>query len=38
MKIGIDSYCYHKFFGEVSPMEEAPKNLMSIEDFLNRAG
>ncbi|MHB1254103.1 MAG: sugar phosphate isomerase/epimerase family protein [Candidatus Humimicrobiaceae bacterium] len=38
MKIGIDSYCYHKFFGEVYPMEEAPKNPMSIEDFLNRAG
>ena len=37
MKIGIDSYCYHKFFGEVYPTEEAPKIKMSFEDFLNRA-
>lgn len=24
MKIGIDSYCYHRFFGEVYPEQEAP--------------
>ncbi len=25
MKIGIDSYCYHRFFGEVYDDQEAPK-------------
>lgn len=38
MDIGIDSYCYHKFFGEVFPTEKPPLKKMSLEDFLNRAG
>jgi sugar phosphate isomerase/epimerase len=37
MKIGIDSYCYHRFFGEVYPDQESPKKCMTMEDFLNRA-
>ncbi len=24
MKIGIDSYCYHRFFGDVYPQQQKP--------------
>ncbi|MEX2672699.1 MAG: sugar phosphate isomerase/epimerase family protein [Phycisphaeraceae bacterium] len=37
MKIGIDSYCYHRFFGEVYPEQTAPPKQMTLEDFLDRA-
>ena len=37
MKIGIDSYCYHRFFGEVYPRQEEPEKAMTLEDFLGRA-
>ncbi len=37
MKVGIDSYCYHRFFGEVYPQQRRPANGMTLEDFLNRA-
>ncbi|MDO4587357.1 MAG: sugar phosphate isomerase/epimerase family protein [Planctomycetia bacterium] len=37
MKIGIDSYCYHRFFGEVYPDQDAPAKQMTMEDFLDRA-
>ena len=37
MKIGIDSYCYHRFFGEVYPQQHAPAKRMTLEDFLTRA-
>lgn len=37
MKIGIDSYCYHRFFGEVYPQQAPPPRRMSLEDFLHRA-
>ena len=37
MKIGIDSYCYHRYFGEVYPAQTAPDKIMTIEDFLARA-
>ena len=37
MKVGIDSYCYHRFFGEVYPDQQAPVKNMSMEDFLRRA-
>ncbi|MCL5097051.1 MAG: sugar phosphate isomerase/epimerase [Candidatus Omnitrophica bacterium] len=37
MKIGIDSYCYHRFFGEVYPQQRPPPRAMSMEDFLKRA-
>ena len=37
MKVGIDSYCYHRFFGEVYPQQQAPPRRLSLEDFLSRA-
>jgi len=37
MKIGIDSYCYHRFFGEVYPDQQPPVKKMTMEDFLRRA-
>jgi sugar phosphate isomerase/epimerase len=37
MKVGIDSYCYHRFFGEVYPEQTAPSKSMTLEDFLRRA-
>ena len=37
MKVGIDSYCYHRFFGEVYPQQEHPERAMTLEDFLDRA-
>lgn len=37
MKIGIDSYCYHRFFGEVYPDQKPPVIKMTIEGFLKRA-
>lgn len=37
MKTGIDSYCYHRFFGEVYPQQATPPNRMTLEDFLRRA-
>ena len=37
MKIGIDSYCYHRFFGEIYPQQTAPSHTMVLEDFLDRA-
>jgi 3-oxoisoapionate decarboxylase len=36
MKIGIDSYCYHRYFGEVYPVQSAPDTTMTIENFLSR--
>jgi sugar phosphate isomerase/epimerase len=36
MKIGIDSYCYHRYFGEVYPVQTAPDAAMTIDDFLTR--
>ena len=37
LKVGIDNYSYHRFFGEVYPQQEAPPNEMTTEDFLRRA-
>ena len=37
MKVGIDSYCYHRFFGEVYPQQPSPQRRLSLEDFLSRA-
>ena len=37
MKVGIDSYCYHRFFGEVYDEQVAPPKTMTLEDFINRA-
>jgi len=37
MKVGIDSYCYHRFFGEVYPQQRQPARRMTLEDFIDRA-
>ena len=37
MKVGIDSYCYHRFFGEVYPDQKPPAKRMTMQDFLVRA-
>lgn len=37
MKIGIDSYCYHRLFGEVYDGQTPPKQKMTMEAFLGRA-
>jgi len=37
MKIGIDSYCYHRFFGEVYAQQRKPAKNMTLEQFLKRA-
>lgn len=37
MKIGIDSYCYHRYFGEVYPQQRDPGHRMTLEDFIERA-
>lgn len=37
MKVGIDSYCYHRFFGEVYPDQVPPEKNMTMEEFLIRA-
>ena len=36
MKVGIDSYCFHRYFGEVYPHQTAPpkSERMTMEDFL----
>jgi sugar phosphate isomerase/epimerase len=37
MKTGIDSYSYHRFFGEVYPQQSTPARRMTQQDFLQRA-
>jgi sugar phosphate isomerase/epimerase len=37
MKVGIDSYCYHRFFGEVYPQQVKPPKRMTLEDFIRRS-
>jgi len=37
MKIGIDSYCFHRFFGEVYPEQQQPPKFMTLEDFIEFA-
>ena len=38
MKLAIDSYCYHRSFGEVyKGIQKKPKKKMGLEDFLKRA-
>jgi sugar phosphate isomerase/epimerase len=34
LKVGIDSYCFHRFFGEVYPHQYKKENPFSMEDFL----
>jgi sugar phosphate isomerase/epimerase len=37
MKIGIDSYCYHRYFGEVYAFQKAPGERRSTLDFVKKA-
>jgi len=38
MQLAIDSYCYHRFFGEIYPgLETDPGRRMTMDDFLQRA-
>jgi hypothetical protein len=35
MKIAIDSYCYHRYFGEVYPgLQQPPDRALTVWDFL----
>jgi len=37
MKVGIDSYCYHRMFGEVYPDQTKPARNLTLEQFIERA-
>jgi 3-oxoisoapionate decarboxylase len=37
MKTGIDSYCYHRYFGEIYPDQTDPGRRWTFLDFVNRA-
>jgi len=37
MKIGIDSYCYHRYFGEVYDHQEKPEKNWTLKDFIGKA-
>jgi len=37
MRVGIDSYCYHRYFGEVYPQQKAPPQRWTLERFIDRA-
>jgi sugar phosphate isomerase/epimerase len=37
MKTGIDSYCYHRYFGEVYPDQTDPGERWTFHDFVQRA-
>jgi 3-oxoisoapionate decarboxylase len=37
MKTGIDSYCYHRYFGEVYPDQKPAPKRWTFEDFVRRA-
>ena len=37
MKVGIDSYCYHRFLGDVYPEQQPPATLLTMERVIDRA-
>ena len=37
MKVGIDSYCYHRYFGEIYPFQRDPGKRWTATDFVDRA-
>jgi sugar phosphate isomerase/epimerase len=38
MKVAIDSYCYHRYFGEIYPgLQQPADRTMTVWDFLKRA-
>ncbi len=36
MKVGVDHYSYHRFFGEVYPQQKPPEKKMTVEQFIQR--
>jgi len=37
MKIGVDAYCFHRYFGEVYDNQQDPGRRITYDDFLARA-
>jgi sugar phosphate isomerase/epimerase len=37
MKIGIDSYCFHRLFGEVYSFQDQPDRIRTVDDFVDFA-
>ena len=37
MKIGIDSYCYHRYFGEIYDFQQDPGKRITFDHFLKRS-
>jgi len=37
MRVGIDSYCYHRYFGEIYPDQEDPGVRWTLQDVVKRA-
>lgn len=37
MKIGVDSYCYHRYFGEIYDFQKDPGTRRTSDDFVRRA-
>jgi sugar phosphate isomerase/epimerase len=37
MRVGIDSYCYHRYFGEIYPFQRDPGRRWTATDFVARA-
>jgi len=37
MKVGIDSYCYHRFLGDVYPEQQPPAAPLTVEQVIDRA-
>lgn len=37
MKVGIDSFCYHRYFGEAYPDQKPARTKMTLSDFLKTA-
>ncbi len=38
MKVGIDHYSYHRFFGEVYPHQQKPDRQLTVEEYIRMAG
>ncbi len=37
MKVGVDQYSYHRFFGEVYPEQKSPGRALTVEQYLQTA-
>ncbi|MFY8222227.1 MAG: sugar phosphate isomerase/epimerase family protein [Pirellulales bacterium] len=37
MKVGIDSYCYHRFLGDVYPEQQPPADSLTMDRVIDRA-